>query len=270
MTLMSSLFPSFSSFSGFFYFCISVVVLAFLYFNGAHFLFFNKLWSFFHRDDFYDSYLDSARKDALDVERFKLMYGAGRVKDIQTVKDTHQAIKWSNSCSVALRTLGEAGGWVDWKNQKVDKPKIYQSLSLYGVFIAVVFLLVFFSVLSFNSESIVRFKESGVYAWRGEQGLRSFVSTGDKRWVFDLSSCASEGRGTETPLFQEEIDFLCEFSASKDYLPSLNSGLKFQHYFSRALLIYLVCLAVFLLRLRKSHEVALRLHREMYPCHCKK
>jgi len=103
MSLMSSVFSLFFFiFLVLFTFVFLLLVLLFFILVVLILYFLTSCGLFFHRDEFYDSYLDSARKDALDVERFKLMYGAGRVKEIQTVKDAHQAIKWSNSCSVAF------------------------------------------------------------------------------------------------------------------------------------------------------------------------
>ncbi len=270
MSFVSSIFSYFSSYYFVLIFVVVVAGFIYLFLKGAYFIFFNKLWSFLHRDEFYDSYLDSERKNTLDVERFKIMFGMNRIDDIQTVRDAHRAIKWSSSRSIALRALGKAGSWVDWKEQRVDKPDAFRMGFLYLFLVIVVFLSVPFAILSFNSEAIIQFKESKVWAWQGDQGVRSFLASRGGGWKYDVSSCSQSDVLAELPIHQDEIDFICSSVDSGVYFSNLKSTVKFQRYFGFPILIYLLFLSMLLLRTLSSWSAALRLHREMYPCHCKK
>lgn len=270
MNLMSSVFYSFSSIANIFFFSFIIVGFLFLVFNRAYFVFFNKLWAIFHREEFYDSYLDSTRKNTLDVERFKVMFGMGRGQGIRTVRDTHQAIKWADSVAIPLRTLGRAGDWVNWPEQDVKNPGYFQR----GVLCVFIALLCLFlapaSILSFGSESIVKFKESEVWAWQGEQGMRSLLAPDGKRWVFNIADCSLEARNSETPLFQNEIDYICNSVQSGAYFSSLKSGVKSQRYFGIPALIYLVSFLIFLFRAMQSCTAARRAYLVLHPCRCKK
>lgn len=267
---MSSVFYSFSSIANIFFFSFIIIGFLFLVFNRAYFIFFNKLWAIFHREEFYDSYLDSTRKNTLDVERFKVMFGMGRGQRIRTVRDTHQAIKWADSVAIPLRTLGRAGDWVNWPEQDVKNPGYFQR----GVLCVFIALLCLFlapaSILSFGSESIIKFKESEVWAWQGEQGMRSLLAPDGKRWVFNIADCSLEARNSETPLFQNEIDYIYNSVQSGAYFSSLKSGVKSQRYFGIPALIYLVSFLIFLFRAMQSCNAARRAYLVLHPCRCKK
>jgi len=270
VNIISSFFSYPSAVAYSFVFVVLFSGLIFLILKGAYFIFFNKLWSFFHRDEFYDSYLDVQREKALDVERFKIMFGVNRVDDIQTVKDAHRAVRWSEASSIALRTLGKAGAWVNWKEQKIDKPTAIQMIVLYLFLFVAIFFTALFAALTINSEAIIQFKESRVWAWQSEKGLRSFMASRDKRWVYDLSDCSRRDETQTLPVLPSEVNFVCAAAESGDYYSRLNATVKSQRYFGVPILIYLLLSSVFLFRKLQSLITALRLHRALHPCRCGK
>lgn len=268
---MINFLPSFlSSISSFLAILILIFGFVYLYSKGAYFIFFNKLWSFFHRDSFYDRYLDSEREKLLDVERFKVMFGMNRVDDIQTLRDTHKAVKWSDSVAISLRMMGKAGKWVDWKSQTVKKPSLSQKLFLI-FFIFVFFVLsVPLSVFSLNSEAVIQFKDSKVWAWQGKQGLRSFFSSDENRWGFDISACSHRDNIKNLPINQVEIDYVCDAVGTGSYFSRLESTVSSQRYFAAPVLIYVVLFLIFLFKELLSCNTAARINRVLHPCHCKK
>ncbi|WP_336579233.1 DUF6216 family protein [Alcaligenes sp. CHO6] len=266
MNNISSLFSYFSAAFSLFIFLSVLAGLLYLFLRGAYFIFFNKLWSFFHRDKFYDAYLDAEREKSLDVERFKIMFGLHRVDDIQTVKDTHRAVKWAHSSAIALRTLGKAGVWVNWKEQRVEKPKAVQRAVLPIFWILITFLIAIFATLVIRPDAIIKFKESEVWAWQGEKGLHSFLASGDKKWVYDLSDCSLPKQAQTVPFLEDEREWVCAAVKSGDYFSSLHSTVKFQRYFSAPILIFLMWCSVLLLLKSHSLSTALRLHRILHPC----
>lgn len=262
MSVVSSVFSYFSSYS---FVLIFIVVAGFIYLflKGAYFIFFNKLWSFLHRDEFYDSYLDSERKNTLDVERFKIMFGMNRIDDIQTVRDAHRAIKWSSSRSIALRALGKAGRWVDWENQKVKEPPAFYRYFILTVALVVLMLLMFSAGFAFSSKVLVRFEESGTWAWQGEDYFIAFKPTNEKSWVLGKKDCFGGVKKVDLPLTADEIDYMCWNMGSESFSRSFRSGVSAQNYFGFfAFFVFLYFLIVFRIELL-SISTALRVYKQV-------
>ncbi|MBY6344375.1 hypothetical protein E5C31_00135 [Providencia rettgeri] len=256
INLISSLLASVSSlFAVFFLFSF-----AYLKYKGAYFIFFNKIWSYFHREEFYDSFLDSERKNCLDLERFKAMYS---INSVSCPRDASRAVKWSRVLSIPLRNMGKAGRWVKWDVYKVRKPSVDRVILTILGFAFLLVLSTPFAILTFNSEAIIKFDESGALAWQGKQGLRSFMKDGDERWSFDLSLCSSGISSEIKSISLNDLKSVCEAVESGSYFSQLDSTVTLQRYFAGPFLIYFLFFIMLVFKELLSLQAAVTLYREV-------
>lgn len=257
INLISSSLASISSLLAVVVFLFSI---AYLKYKGAYFVFFNKIWSSFHREEFYDSLLDSERKNCLDLERFKAMYS---IESVSCPRDASRAVKWSRALSIPLKNMGKAGRWVKWGACKVRKPSVDRVIFTTLGFAFLLFLSAPFAILTFNSEAIIKFDESDVWAWQGKQGLRSFLKDGDERWFFDVSLCSSGVSNEIKPLSLSDLESVCEAVESGSYFSQLESTVKLQRYFAGPFLIYFLFFIMLVIKELLSLQAAVNLYREV-------
>ncbi|MFT9639030.1 DUF6216 family protein [Alcaligenes phenolicus] len=257
VNLISSSLTYFSSFLAVVVFFFSV---AYLKYKGAYFIFFNKIWSSFHREEFYDSFLESERKNCLDLERFKAMYS---IESVSCPRDANRAVKWSRSLSIPLKNMGKAGRWVKWGECKVSKPTADRVIFTTLGFAFLLFFSTPFAILTFNSEAIIKFDESDVWVWQGEQGLRSFLKYGDERWFFDVSICLNGVSNETKPLSLSDLESVCEAVESGSYFSQLESTVTLQRYFAGPFLIYFLFFIMLVIKELLSLQAAVTLYREV-------
>ncbi len=237
-------------------------LLAFLVFKikGAHFLIMDYLWSFFNKDKYGYDFLEKERRDGLDLERFKLMFG---LKEMWSIEQVRRAVRWSRQLSISLREMGKAGRWVDWENQKVKEPPAFYRYFILTVALVVLMLLMFSAGFAFSSKVLVRFEESGTWAWQGEDYFIAFKPTNEKSWVLGKKDCFGGVKKVDLPLTADEIDYMCWNMGSESFSRSFRSGVSAQNYFGFfAFFVFLYFLIVFRIELL-SISTALRVYKQV-------
>ncbi|CAM5340697.1 DUF6216 family protein [Alcaligenes faecalis] len=241
-----------------FYFTVAFLGYLIFKLKGAHFVLMDYLWSFFNKENYYHGFLEKERRDNLDLERFKLMFG---VRGVQSIESVQRAVRWSKRLSVSLRELGKAGKWVDWDRQEVKEPTKSYGGGVFGAALLVLMLLIISVGFSLSSRVLVQFKESKVWAWQGEDYFSAFALTNKKDWVLRKKDCFGGFKGAGLPLKSDEIDYMCMNMGSESYLKSFRSGITAQKYFGIfSFFVFLYFLIVFKIEL-SSFSTASRIYK---------
>lgn len=185
------------------------------------------------------------------------------IEGVSCPRDTNRAVKWSRSLSIPLKNMGKAGRWVKWGECKVSKPTADRVIFTTLGFAFLLFLSTPFAILTFNSEAIIKFDESDVWVWQGEQGLRSFLKYGDERWFFDVSLCLSGVSDETKPLSLSDLESVCEAVESGGYFSQLESTVTLQRYFAGPFLIYFLFFIMLVIKELLSLQAAVTLYREV-------
>ncbi len=211
-----------------FWFIVSLLAFLIFKIKGANFVLIDYLWSFLNKDKYSYDFLEKERRDSLDLERFKLMFG---LKGIWSIEQARCAVRWSRQLSISLREMGKAGKWVDWANQQVKEPVKFYGRFILAVTLVVLTLLMLSIGFAFSSKVLVKFEESETWAWQSEDYFSAFSPMNESDWVLGKKDCFGGVKKIDLPLSADEIEYMCWNMGSDSYLKSFHSGVLAQNYF---------------------------------------
>lgn len=207
---------------------LAVIVLLVLYLRGGRYVFLDRLWRLLHAKDFYDPALQRHHEQQLDIERFRVMYGA---RAIETLEAAYAALEWSREVQISLVKLAKAGRWVKWDERLIAKPRTLHTVANCVAALAL-YVMVFASAgLALTNEMLGRFVDSGTWIWLETDQARSANPWTENEWTLTRDNCDNDITNViRKVLTLEEVQTLCNSFGTAELADDISDNVHIQRW----------------------------------------